>query len=161
MLRSIDAAVGGEIGISVLLWWISCSKIVEHAGGGKEWNNSHLEFFVRESHWNLMFFYWVFVDHLDFRLLSFTSGNCKIQTKNEGNAKMTVRSQYHSGIMNERMLKDITQPDPEQVGEEPKLCVLSWECLTSCRVLEALFGYHYWSRCVQVFFFSFFFPFQQ
>lgn len=121
VLQSIDAAVGGEIGISVLLWWISCSRIVEHAGGGKEWNNSHPLVSCQGESLKSDVFYWVFVDRFDFRLLSFTSGNCMIQKKNEVNAKIAVRYfltttalSSHNWIMNKRMLKDKTQPDPQR-----------------------------------------------
>lgn len=40
-----------------LLWWISPSMIVEHTGGAKQWNYSHLLLFVEDSRLNLMF-YW-------------------------------------------------------------------------------------------------------
>lgn len=93
--------------------------IVEHAGGGKERNNSVLVLCQGESLKSDVF-YWLFVDRLDFRQLSFTNGNCIIQKKNEVNAKIavlyfltTTALSSHNGIMKERMLKDITQPDPQ------------------------------------------------
>lgn len=132
--------------------------IVEHAGGGKEWNNSHPLVPCQGESLKSDVFYWVFVDRFDFRLLSFTSEIVWFRRRMRLMQRLlcVIFLQPQLSVLTiEWWTKGCWKTKHSLIHNEPKLCVLSWECLTSCRVLEALFGYRYWSRCVQVFLFFF------